>query len=183
MPRRAHTPPESPPPARPVGAAAIDLVAGDPPVPITVWRTPSGDGQASVPLRLAERLVSAYSRPGEVVIDVTDDHALCDAAGHGGRRHHPGWFTDASILVIGPPTPTPAPTHGDHPGSSPVRRRRRGEVDPPEITAWFGDDLTDPHLPPADGSPHAAVDTVHGATSLLATCWPLDAGGARHRTR
>src|SRR5205814_1185997 len=110
MPRRAHTPPDTPPPAQPAGAAAIDLVAGDPPVPITVWRTPCGDGQASVPLRLAQRLVSAYSRPGEVVIDVTDDHALCDAAGHGGRRHHPGWFTDASTLVIGPPTPTPAPT-------------------------------------------------------------------------
>src|SRR6266700_599813 len=103
MPRRAHTPPDTPPPATP-GAAAIDLVAGDPPVPITVWRTPSGDGQASVPFRLAQRLVSAYSRPGEVVIDVTDDHTLCDA-------------------------------------------------------------------------------TVHGATSLLVTCWPLHAAGARNRTR
>ena len=63
MPRRAHTPPDTPPPATP-GAAAIDLVAGDPPVPITVWRTPSGDGQASVPFRLAQRLVSAYSQIG-----------------------------------------------------------------------------------------------------------------------
>ena len=185
MPRRAHTPPDTPLPAQPAGAAAIDLVAGDPPVPITVWRTPSGDGQASVPFRLAERLVSAYSRPGEVVIDVTDDHALSDAAGHGGRRHHPGWFTDAS-LIIGPLTPpTSLPTvhtRDDHPVSPPVRRRRRGEVDPPEITAWFGDDLTDPHLPPTGAAPGAA-DTVHGATSLLVTCWPLHAAGARHRTR
>ena len=185
MPRRAHTPPDTAPPATP-GAAAIDLVAGDPPVPITVWRTPSGDGRASVPFRLAQRLVSAYSRPGEVVIDVTDDHALSDAAAQGGRRHHPGWFTDASTLIIGPPTlPTPPtpPTRDEHPVSPPVRRRRRGEVDPPEITAWFGDDLTDPHLPPAGGSPHAAVDTVHGATSLVVTCWPLHAAGARNRTR
>src|SRR6266700_2080276 len=186
MPRRAHTPPDTPPPATP-GAAAIDLVAGDPPVPITVWRTPSGDGQASVPFRLAQRLVSAYSRPGEVVIDVTDDHALSDAAGHGGRRHRPGWFTDASTLIIGPPTPpTSLPTvhtRDVHQVSPPVRRRRRGEVDPPGITAWFGDDLTDPHLPPAGGSPHAAADTVHGATSLLVTCWPLHPAGARHRTR
>ena len=182
MPRRAHTPPDTAPSARPAGAAAIDLVAGDPPVPITVWRTPSGDSQASVPLRLAERLVSAYSRPGEVVIDVTDDHALSDAAAQGGRRHHPGWFTDASTLIIGPPTlPTP-PTRDEHPVSPPVRRRRRGEVDPPEITAWFGDDLTDPHLPPTGTAPGAA-DTVHGATSLLVTCWPLHAAGARHRTR
>src|SRR5256886_13194471 len=104
MPRRAHTPPDTPPPATP-GAAAIDLVAGDPPVPITVWRTPCGDGQASVPFRLAERLVSAYSRPGEVVIDVTDDHALSDAAGHGGRPHHPGRVTAASAPIIGPPPP------------------------------------------------------------------------------
>jgi hypothetical protein len=183
MPRRAHTPPESLPPAQPVGSAAIDLVAGDPPVPITVWRTPSGDGQASVPFRLAQRLVSAYSRPGEVVIDVTDDHALSGAAGHGGRRHHPGWFTDASTLIIGPPTPPTAHTRDVQPVSPPVRRRRRGEVDPPEITAWFGDDLTDAHLPPAGGSPHAAVGTVHGATSLLAACWPLHAAGARNRNR
>ncbi len=182
MPRRAHTPPESPPPARPAGAAAIDLVAGDPPVPITVWRTPSGDGQASVPSRLAERLVSAYSRPGEVVIDLTDDHALTGAAAHGGRRHHPGWFTDASTLIIGPPTPPTAHTRDDHPAGRPARRRRRGEVDPPGITAWFGDDLTDPHLPPTGAAPGAA-DTVHGATSLLVTCWPLHTAGARHRTR
>src|SRR5439155_501747 len=70
-----------------------------------VWRTPDGGGQASVPSRLAERLVSAYSRPGEVVIDATDDHALSDPAAHGGRRHHPAWFTDASALIIGPLTP------------------------------------------------------------------------------
>jgi hypothetical protein len=74
-------------------------------------------------------------------------------------------------------------TRDDHPVSAPVRRRRRGEVDPPEITAWFGDDLTDPHLPPAGGSAHTAADTVHGATSLVVTCWPLHAAGARNRTR
>src|SRR5690348_15297779 len=178
MPRRTHTPSDVPPPARPSGAATIDQVAGDPPVPITVWRTPAGDCQASVPSRLAERLVSAYSRPGEVVIDLTDDHALTGAAAQGGRRHHPAWFTDASTLIIGPRTPH---TRDDRPAGRPARRRR-GEVDPPEITAWFGDDLTDPHLPPA-GAALGAADTVHGATSLLVTCWPLHAAGARHRTR
>src|SRR5256885_11766387 len=109
MPRRAHPPPGSLPPAGPAGAAPIDLVAGEPPVPITVWRTPCGDGQASVPFRLAERLVSAYSRPGEVVIDVTDDHALSGAAGHGGRRPHPGWFTHAPPPIIRPPPPPHPP--------------------------------------------------------------------------
>ena len=185
--KRAHRPPSTTPPAQPGGEPGIDGVAGDPPVPITVWRTPAGDDQATIPARLAQRVIAAYSRPGETVIDLTTDHALTGAALHGGRRHHPGWFTDASTLIIGPPTPpTSLPTvhtRDDHPVSPPVRRRRRGEVDPPEITAWFGDDLTDPHLPPAGGTVHAAADTVHGATSLLVTCWPLHAAGARNRTR
>src|SRR2546430_12669065 len=105
MPRRAHTPPDTPPPAQPASAAATDVVAGDPPVPITVWRTPSGDGQAGVPFRLAQRLVSAYSRPGEVVIDVTDDHALADAAGHGGRPPHPRAGAHEPTLLLPPPPP------------------------------------------------------------------------------
>jgi len=209
MPRRAHTPPDIPPPdvpppATPAGAACdSDLVAGDPPVPITVWRTPGGDGQASVPSRLAERLVSAYSRPGEVVIDLTDDHALSGAADVGGRRHHTAWFTDASTLIVGPPTgPSTSPStvsaqagRGDRPDRPPGRRRRQ-DIEPPELAAWFGDDLTDPHLPPpgpvTGGGPTANPDstaantvagTVRGATSLLVACWPLHAAGARNRTR
>lgn len=46
-------------------ATLIDLIAGDPPVPITVWRTARTDADqpTSLPTRLAYRLVAAYSRP------------------------------------------------------------------------------------------------------------------------
>src|SRR3982750_233446 len=103
--KRAHPPRTTPaPPAEPGGASHTDLVTGDPPVPITVWRTPAGDDQTSIPTRLAQRLVSAYSQPGEVVVDLTDDHALTAAAAGDGRRHHRGWFTDAAAVLIGPAT-------------------------------------------------------------------------------
>src|SRR6266568_4460027 len=87
--------------------AGIDVVPGQPPVPITVWRTAEADhDQPSViPPRLARRLVAAYSLPGEIVLDLTDGHTLAAAAGHAGRHHRPGWFTDASALIIGPVTP------------------------------------------------------------------------------
>jgi hypothetical protein len=130
---------------------------------------------------LADRLVAAYSQPGEVVIDLTEDHALADAAAHGWRQHHPGWFTDASALVIGPPTP-PAPAVPDDPATR-VRRRRRGEEpEPAAIAAWFGDDLTD-QLPPGEAASTTSGSSVRGATSLLVTCWPLHPQRGRHRTR
>ena len=88
--RRAHPPRSTPPPAEPGDThhtdPRVDLVAGDPPVPITVWRTPAGDDQASIPPRLAQRLVAAYSRPGEVVIDLTDDDAVAGAAAVAANR-------------------------------------------------------------------------------------------------
>src|SRR5437762_767174 len=156
--RRANPPRSTPPSGEPGDAhhsdPRVDLVAGDPPVPITVWRTPVGDDQASIPPRLAQRLVAAYSRPGEVVIDLTDDDAVAAAAASGGRRHHRAWFTDAAAVLIGPGTPpatspTSASPHGGagRP-AAPARRRRRGEeADAAELVAWFGDDLTDPDLP------------------------------------
>src|SRR5205823_4644344 len=152
------------------------------PVPLTVWRTPAGVGQASISPRLADRLVIAYSQPGEAVVDLTEDHALAGAATTGGRRHHPGWFTDASALVIGPPTPRTAPVP-DNPDTR-VRRRRRGqESEPAAIAAWFGDDLTDPHLPPSGAAPTPGTPTLRGTTSLLTACWPLHPTRGRHQTR
>src|SRR2546430_4713689 len=130
MPRRTHA--SQNPPAEQAGTDSIDVVAGEPPVPLTVWRTPSaGVGQASISPRLADRLIAAYSRPGEAVVDLTEDHALAGAATAGGRRHHPGWFTDASALVIGPPTPrtSPVPDSSGGPDSR-VRRRRGTEARP-----------------------------------------------------
>ena len=178
----AHTPRPTPP-AQSGGEPSIDVVAGEPPVPITVWRTPAGDDQASIPIRLAQRLVAAYSRPGETVIDLTDDHALIGAARHGARRHHKGWFTEASALIIGPPTPANAePGVASSTGTPASRRRRREDVDPAEVAAWFGDDLTD-DLPPHEGAARADGAGVAGATSLVVACWPLHAVDARNRKR
>ena len=91
-----HTPthPTHPDPAGPVAAEAslVDVVAGDPPVPITVWRTARTDTDpaGTLPARLAYRLVAAYSRPGDTVVDLTHDHALTAACATGGRRTPPG---------------------------------------------------------------------------------------------
>src|SRR5438067_5292918 len=124
MPRRTHVSQNAP--AGQAGTDPIDVVAGEPPVPLTVWRTPAGVGQASISPRLAERLIAAYSQPVEAVVDLTEDHALAGAATTGGRRHHPGWFTDGSALVIGPPTPRTAPVPDGCDGPDSRARRRRG---------------------------------------------------------
>ncbi|MEO3773941.1 hypothetical protein [Micromonospora sp. B9E7] len=163
-----------------VDPTPTDLVAGDPPVPLTVWRTARtpGDAGRSIGTRLAGRLISAYSRPGEAVVDLTTDHALIQACAAGARRHHPAWFTDASSLIIGPATAVPpaGTTGGAEPGE---------EDGLPEMGAWFGDDLTDPQL-------HSPADTVadlppggslQAATSLVVACWPLHGSAAANRVR
>lgn len=185
-----RAPRSTPPPAGPGSEPHTDLVPGDPPVPVTVWRTPAGDDQSSIPTRLAQRLVAAYSQPGEVVVDLTDDHALTAAAAGGGRRHHRGWFTDAAAVLVAattrPDTGNPIPDTG-RPAVPTRRRRRRGdeESDAPELAAWFGDDLTDPDMPPAARAPVAATgaDRVRGATSLVVGGWPLHPVDTRHRDR
>ncbi|MFB9235023.1 hypothetical protein ACFFWC_05660 [Plantactinospora siamensis] len=161
-----------------VDPTPTDLVVGDPPVPLTVWRTARtpGDAGRSIGTRLAGRLIAAYSRPGEVVVDLTPDHALTPACAAGARRHHPAWFTDASSLIIGPATPVPpAGTTGD----------ANEDEDLPDMGAWFGDDLTDPDLhspadPVADLPPGGSLQQ---ATSLVAACWPLDPHAATNRVR
>jgi hypothetical protein len=180
-----HTDPSTPADPAVLDAAPTDLIAGDPPVPITVWRTARTEADAgrSIGARLAARLIAAYSHPGEVVVDLTDGHALTQASTIGGRRHHPAWFTDASSLIIGPANPahsadTATTVTGGGTGED--------EEDLPELSAWFGDDLTDPELHPA-GAPNAEVaadGSLHGVTSLVVARWPLDAtGDAANRVR
>ncbi|MEV7984336.1 hypothetical protein [Micromonospora sp. NPDC085948] len=156
-----------------------DLVAGDPPVPLTVWRTARtpGDAGRSIGTRLADRLIAAYSRPGEAVVDLTTDHALTSTCAAGARRHHPAWFTDASSLIIGPATPVPL--------ASGITGDADEEEDLPEMGAWFGDDLTDPDLhPPADtGAGLPSGGSLQQATSLVVACWPLDPNAATNRVR
>ncbi|SCE95029.1 hypothetical protein GA0070618_2150 [Micromonospora echinospora] len=158
----------------------MDLVAGDPPVPITVWRTArSGDDQSTtISHRLAYRLVAAYSRPGEAVVDLTDTHVLDVACLRGGRRHHPAWFTGASALFVGPQTP-------QHPGEPDDDPDSDG---PDDVRAWFGDDLTDPDPDWVAGDEPSGVpgdgDDLQGRTSLVVATWPLDASSdAANRAR
>ncbi|MEV0811083.1 hypothetical protein [Micromonospora sp. NPDC050200] len=176
-----HTPQHHPDPAQPVDPhdvdpTLIDLVAGDPPVPVTVWRTArtEADTGRSIGARLAYRLVAAYSRPGEAVVDLTGDHALTAVCAAGARRHHPGWFTDASGLIIGPatPPPRPAPTAlSDDSG------------DLPDMRAWFGDDLTDPDLPADEATTFPGRASLAEATGLVVACWPLDPADTTNRIR
>lgn len=203
-----------------------DQIAGDPPVPITVWRTARTDGDrgSSIPTRLARRLVAAYSRPGETVVDLTTDHALTTACLTGTRRHHRAWFTDVASLIIGPATTEPgSPDTNQHlpvidatgheicdetgpdrpaavsgsgpgnvPGSLPGSDAGTGNdpaADSGEIglavAAWFGDDLTDPALPPVGGpvTPIPTDASLDGRTSLVVATWPLDADAAPNRVR
>ncbi|MBQ0896046.1 hypothetical protein KBX37_23615 [Micromonospora sp. U56] len=166
-------------PVDPIGAdpTLIDLVAGDPPVPVTVWRTARADADAGrgIGARLAYRLVAAYSRPGDAVVDLTGRHALTAVCAAGRRRHHPGWFTDASSLIIGPATPPAHPTPGEVSDDS----------DLPDLRAWFGDDLTDPDLPPTgeQANPPSDGTSLQEATSLVVACWPLDRADCTNRIR
>ncbi|WBB93384.1 hypothetical protein [Verrucosispora sp. WMMC514] len=161
----------TPQPAHPDGTThvpAMDLITGDPPVPITVWRTArSNNDHPGISRRLAYRLVAAYSRPDDAVVDLTDTHLLTTACRRGRRRHHPAWFTGDPALVIGPATPH-HPDTSDDPNTD----------GPDEAPAWFGDDLTDGDPAPADNPPHAldgGGDDLQGRTSLVVATWPLDA--------
>ncbi|WP_028193396.1 hypothetical protein [Salinispora pacifica] len=173
----------------PADSTLIDLIAGDPPVPITVWRTARTDAEThtSLPTRLAYRLVAAYSRRGEAVVDLTNDHALAAICSRGERQHHRAWFTDGSGLLIGPATTglqTATETNPLPTSHEPEADDGDGE-EPPELTEWFGDDLTDSDLsgtdtaavrPPEDGP-------LDAATSLVVAYWPLHDADTTARVR
>jgi hypothetical protein len=176
-----HTPQQHHDPVHPVGQpeadpTQIDLIAGTPPVPITVWRTAHTDGDAAriVSARLAYRLVAAYSRPGDAVVDLTAGHTLTAACTAGRRRHHPAWFTDTASLIIGPAAPT-----------DDTAEAASSDGDLPDLRAWFGDDLTDPDLPPAaePTTPPPDDTAVPAATSLVVAAWPLDSSDASNRVK
>ncbi|WP_431893313.1 hypothetical protein [Micromonospora haikouensis] len=179
-----HHPAEAIEPADAALIDLIDLIAGDPPVPITVWRTARTRTatDTSLPARLAYRLVAAYSRPGEAVVDLTTDHALVATCARGGRRHHHAWFTDSSTLIIGPATAGP-PAVKANPSPASVEPEA-GDGDPPGLAEWFGDDLTDPDLPDTDMLPQLPQEDLwDGATSLVVACWPLHDADTPARVR
>jgi hypothetical protein len=66
----------------------IDVVPGIPPVPITVWRTPSNEPGPHLGPRLAARLLAAYTHTGDTVYDTTGDPVLRQVATSTGRHHH-----------------------------------------------------------------------------------------------
>ncbi|WBB78555.1 hypothetical protein O7606_20345 [Micromonospora sp. WMMD882] len=172
--------------SEPADPDLIDLIAGDPPVPITVWRTARTDAEhhASLPARLAYRLVAAYSRPGEAVVDLTIDHALTATCATGHRRHHRAWFTDTSSgLLIGPATTLPVPTGADP--LPPTPQDGGGDDDVPELVEWFGDDLTDLDLSANDTDVvrPAVNGPLDAATSLVVASWPLHEADTTARVR
>jgi hypothetical protein len=94
--------------------ADVDVVSGDPPVPITVWRTPAADAGVMSD-RLAARLLAAYTRRGDTVHDATFDPEFARAVTAAGRQvsrwtGHPSDPTGLCALVL---TGWPMPTEVD----------------------------------------------------------------------
>ncbi|MET8197994.1 hypothetical protein [Micromonospora taraxaci] len=183
-----HTPHQQADHNEPADPTLIDLIAGDPPVPITVWRTARADADphTSLPTRLAYRLVAGYSRPGEAVVDLTTDHVLASICAVGGRQHHRAWFTDTSSLIVGPATASPsAPTIATNPLTAPGEPEAGDAQDPSELIDWFGDDLSDPDLPGADAAVIRPPDDgpLDAAISLVVASWPLHEVGTTARVR
>ena len=108
---------------------SIDLLAGNPRVPITVWRTARSDQDASrrIPARLASRMIAAHSYPGEAVIDLTEGHALTEVAVAGGRLYHKAGLSDEA---------TPTAVIAAETGTGPSRSSERSRYAPRLTTAW-----------------------------------------------
>jgi hypothetical protein len=86
----------------------IDVVPGTPPVPITVWRTPSDEPGPHLGPRLAARLLAAYTHTGDTIYDTTGDPVLRQAAATTGRHYHTGrsrsQVQPVTLAVTGWPT-------------------------------------------------------------------------------
>ncbi|MEJ3741823.1 hypothetical protein WEI85_00775 [Actinomycetes bacterium KLBMP 9797] len=76
-----------------IATGDIDVVDGDPPVPISVWRVAGvdhpfrHDPSGGLTPRTAGLLLGCYTRTGDTVVSVGGDPALAGAAGSGGRRY------------------------------------------------------------------------------------------------
>ena len=145
----------------------VDSVPGDPPVPITVWRTAEDPGEhaSPVPSRLAARLVAAYCPAGEVIVDLTTVATIAAAARDTGRHHRRATFTPTTppSVALGPVTAA-----DPHDPTSPTQ-------DPP------------PERPggrhrPAAATPGTAHDSS-GRTGLVVACWPLHPDPAENTAR
>ena len=77
-----------------IASGVLDVVPGDPPVPITVWRVADADDPYShhadgLTGRTAQLLVGLYTRAGDTIVSLGHDPAIAGAAGAGGRRYLP----------------------------------------------------------------------------------------------
>lgn len=77
-----------------IASGVIDVVPGDRPVPITVWRVaddgPNGHKHADgLTGRTAQLLIGLYTRVGDTVVSIGDDPAIAGAAGAGGCTYLP----------------------------------------------------------------------------------------------
>ena len=155
------------PPTAGNGDDGIDVVPGDPPVPLTVWRTPAGPDPTPIPTRLAYRLLAAYTDPGDTIIDLTHSPAIADVAATGNRSLVHARFTPTNALVVTDAAPA-RPALRDLRGM-PVAA---GEL--PELADWFGDDLRHTDRP-AGTIPNQPTDTPPAGSkrSLLVAPWPL----------
>jgi hypothetical protein len=76
-----------------IAAGDIDVVPGEPPVPIAIWRVAAIDAPYGLDLadgmtpRMAALLVGYYTWPGDSIVSVGHDPALAGAAGAGGRNY------------------------------------------------------------------------------------------------
>jgi hypothetical protein len=71
----------------PAPEAVGDIVAGEPPVPITVWYVPAASAGETMPDPLAERLVANYTHQRKLIIDLTVGEQLARAVTTARRRH------------------------------------------------------------------------------------------------
>lgn len=81
-------------------ACGPDLVPGNPPIPISVWRTPAAytDPNPMLPTSLLTQLAEEFSRPGQRLVDLTG--GLLDSCAPG-RTVHAGGFSDGDITIAG----------------------------------------------------------------------------------
>lgn len=138
----AMTPNDRTPPTEPETAAAswspgftvsylinsrvLDVAPDDPLVPVTVWHADPEDADTDSVFgglnpRLAATLVSTYTQPGEVIVDLTNDFALAGVANASSRSYLSvsGPLTGsarllsaleakADLVLLRSPTPSPA---------------------------------------------------------------------------
>jgi hypothetical protein len=74
-------------PAQPDPDPGVDVVPGDPPVPVNIWRLPAGEADAPVGARLAARLLAEYTRAKDLVYDHLPSPVLRKATQAAGRGY------------------------------------------------------------------------------------------------